>query len=64
MKPKDMLTYRAPRSTMEAFPKSAEYGAAIERPVQQPAQANDIVVMWACVAAAFALVAMKFWGWL
>lgn len=63
MKPKDMLTYRAPRSTREAFHNTAEYGSAIERP-QHTFHENDTVVMVACAAGAIALVFLFWVGWL
>jgi hypothetical protein len=63
MKPKDMLTYRSPRSLNDAFPHSAEYGAAIERPCET-FQQQERVVVWACAAAVVALVLMAAWGWL
>jgi hypothetical protein len=63
MKPKDMLTYRSPRSLGEAFPGTVEYGAAIERP-HEAFQQQERIVMWACVAGVVALVLMAAWGWL
>jgi hypothetical protein len=59
-KPKDMLTYRAPRSLDEAFPNTAEYGAAIERPctLDKP----DKVIVWGCCIALAALAALAIFG--
>ena len=43
-----MNTRKYPRSTMEAFPNTAEYGCAIERPMDR----GDKLVMWSCICAA------------
>lgn len=60
---KDMLTYRAPRNTNEAFTKTAEYGAAIER-TGGGYHRHDVVVMWGAAAAVVALVVISAMGWL
>lgn len=38
-----MNTRRYPRTLNEAFPHGAEYGCAIERPIDKP----DYIVVWA-----------------
>jgi hypothetical protein len=47
-------------NSMLAFPRSAEYGAAIEK----PAPRRDGIVIAACIIAVLCLVAMGFAGWL
>lgn len=49
-----MITRRYPRTINEAFPSSAEYSCAIERPMDKP----DRIVVNAALAAAFALAVL------
>lgn len=55
-----MNTRRYPRSTMEAFPRTAEYGAAIERPYHR----GDRAVAFALAFAAVYLIGLAIWEWL
>jgi hypothetical protein len=47
-------------SSVLAFPLSAEYGAAIEKPTPK----HDGIVIVACIIAVLCLAAMGFSGWL
>ena len=42
-----MNARKYPRTMAEAFPRGAEYGCAIERPMDS----GDKLVMWACLLA-------------
>ncbi len=55
-----MNTRRYPRSTLEAFPRTAEYGAAIERPYHK----GDRAVAIALICAAVYLIGLAIWEWL
>jgi hypothetical protein len=58
-----MNSRKFPRTLDEAFPKTAEYGCAIERPHRYFEQ-QDRIVMWACVVGAAAVVLFSLVGWL
>lgn len=55
-----MNTRRYPRTTLEAFPNTPEYGAAIER----PAHHGDRAVTIALIGAAIYLVVLALVEWL
>lgn len=61
----DPLTYRHPRSLMEAFPGTAEYANAIEGPHQYDRLPTaDRIVLMVCAVVFVLVVLFGLVGWL
>ena len=52
-----MNTRRYHRNSMLAFPRTAEYGCAVERPMDS----GDKLVMWACILATVFMGVLFVW---
>ena len=61
----DPLTYRHPRSLMEAFPGADDYASAIEGPHQYDRLPSaDRIILKVCAVGFVAVAVMALIGWL